>query len=75
MKRPTNAQLMIATMWLDGNEGDAEEQGSCQAVARWLDWHQQQAELRSVAREAGVSVVALRRRLAGSVPQPDEEEN
>ena len=73
---PTDEQFEIALLWLENNEGQGREQDACRAVARWIDRWRQNEMLRTTARQAGVSVVALRRKLAEKcTPVADEEEN
>ncbi len=62
--RPTDQQFETALLWLQSNEGDAGEAEACQAVADWIERCRTQDMLRQTARQAGVSVVALRRKLA-----------
>lgn len=64
MKRPTTEQLDTALAWLRSNEGDNGEAERCQAVADWLEHQEREAVLRRAAREGGVSVKALRSKLA-----------
>lgn len=73
---PTDQQFEVATMWLHSNEGDEAESEACRTVAAWIDRYRNDAMMRNVAREGGVSVAELRRRLAGEQPAAtDEEEN
>ena len=51
MKRPTEQQFIVATAWLDYNDGGGDEKKACQAVADWLRHQEQQAFLRSQARK------------------------
>ena len=67
MKRPTEQQIEIAALWLDGNEGDGEEKEACAAVAVWLRHEANEAMLRSEARKAGVTVARLRRAITESL--------
>ena len=60
MKRPTVAQMETAIEWLRCNEGEGDESIACAAVALWLETQTENATLREVAKEGGVSVVALR---------------
>lgn len=61
MKRPTIEQMEIAIEWLRCNEGvEYDESAHCFAVARWLEAQVENATLREVAKEGGVSLVALR---------------
>ena len=64
MRKPTNEQFDVAIMWLQNNEGDGDEGEACKAVAEWLDHLMSEDWLRSQAREAGVTVATLRRKLA-----------
>jgi hypothetical protein len=72
---PTDRQFETAILWLENNEGDAEEAEACRAVASWIERWRADKMLKDTARQAGVSVAALRRKLAGRDPVPDEEEN
>jgi hypothetical protein len=65
MKFPTQEQIGIAVQWLQCNEGEGEEAIACKAVAAWLDHEADERFLRSKAREAGVPLAVLRRRLNG----------
>ena len=62
MKRPTIEQMETAIEWLRYNEGTAgsSESADCHAVALWLETQVESQTLREVAKEGGVSVVALR---------------
>ena len=62
MKCPTYDQLQLAALWLENNEGD--EAGDCKAVAEWLKHEADEAMIRSEARRGGVTVAALRRKIA-----------
>ena len=73
MRTPPPGLLELAALWLENNEGD--ERTDCLKVARWLRHQAQQKELRDVAREGGVSVSALRRKLAGRIEPADELES
>lgn len=64
MKRPTTEQLDTAVAWLNSNEGDNGEAERCKAVADWLEHQERETVLRNAAREGGISVKALRRKLA-----------
>lgn len=63
MPAPTPDALRLAAEWLrqydDEHDGGADT-ARCAAVADWLDAQANAAELRSVAREHGVSVGKLR---------------
>lgn len=66
-KTPTDEQFNVAIAWLEANEadtnnGDTEKQ-SCQAVADWLAEFSYNQMLRNKAREFGVSVSAIRKKL------------
>jgi glutathione S-transferase len=63
MKRPSIADLAMAAEWLDCNEGSDDEAGACARVAAWLRHCADEAELRALAREAGIRVGHLRQRL------------
>lgn len=64
MKRPTYDELLLAAEWLDINEGDGGEMYTCRAVAKWLREVADDAVLRSEAKQAGIPVARLRRKMA-----------
>lgn len=64
MKRPSYDELLLAADWLDENEGDGGEAYSCKAVAKWLREVAEDRLIRSEARQAGVPVARLRRKIA-----------
>ena len=64
MKLPDGADVEIALMWLESNEGDEEESGACLRVAEWLKAYAQDSFERSAARRAGVPVKRLREKLS-----------
>lgn len=66
MTRLTKEQIDIAIAWLNNNEGDGIEGPSCRAVADWLDTFSRERELRAAAREGGLPVAVLRRKLAAT---------
>lgn len=61
---PTDAQFDIAAEWLRNNEGRDGEADACKTVAAWLDALVTGRRLRKVARDGGVPVRKLRRKLA-----------
>ncbi len=61
-KKPTQAQFEVAALWLENNEG--EEAGDCKAVADWIKQLIDNDNIRLVAREGGVPVASLRRKIA-----------
>lgn len=63
MKRPTEEQMNIAIHWLENNEGVGEEQDACVAVGRWLDKLLSDDVVRKHARDAGIPVATVRRRI------------
>ncbi|ART61469.1 hypothetical protein CBP36_21105 (plasmid) [Acidovorax carolinensis] len=63
---PSADDLRAAAIWLDANEGDADEHEPLQRVARWLEQQADAKEVRDMAREHGVRVGALRKRLVGA---------
>lgn len=63
---PTDEQFEIALLWLENNEGVGREQDACRAVSRWIEAWRSNEMLRQTARQAGVSVAALRRKLAAN---------
>lgn len=64
MATPTPEQLRRAAYWLELNEGPNGEAGDCAAVATWLYSQAEQAELRALCRDAGVSVAQARAAIA-----------
>jgi hypothetical protein len=63
MKRPTEDQFAIARLWLEGNEGEGEERGACEAVARWIAHEERERWLRRQARTHGITVAVMRRKV------------
>lgn len=63
-KRPTLEQFDTAILWLLENEGEGDEGENCRAVADWLTDYRNNIFLRAKARAAGVSVGALKNKLA-----------
>lgn len=63
MKRPTAGQLRIAADWLRAYDEGSPERADMVCVADWLDAQADDGELRAAAREHGVPVAALRRKL------------
>lgn len=63
MKHPTDAQIEVARMWLESNEGEGDEREACQVVAKWLTHGEHERMLRQEARKAGITVARLRRQL------------
>lgn len=61
--KPSADDMRLAAEWLDVNEGD-EESAACQRVAAWLVEQADAKDLRDAAREHGVPVGALRKKLA-----------
>lgn len=61
---PSIEALDTAIEWLRCNEGDDGEADRCRAVANWIEHEERERTLRRAAREAGVPVAAVRRRLA-----------
>lgn len=74
-QKPTEDQFETAVMWLQSNNGDAGEATACRVVADWIERQRQADMLRHVAREAGVSVSQVRKRLAGKGDADSEIEN
>lgn len=64
MKTPTAEQMTAAAEWLRINEGEEGEAEACEAVADWLDQQAEAKTLRLIAREHGVPVAAVRKRLS-----------
>lgn len=75
MKRPTDEQIAIASMWLESNEGEGEERAACVAVANWLQHQQREYWLRSEAKRHGISVPDLRRICAEAAADTHTEES
>ena len=63
MAMPTQEQIDIAALWLEGNEGDGMERAACVTVADWIREQANDRMLRQEARTAGVTVANLRRKL------------
>jgi hypothetical protein len=61
---PGTDTLDTAIAWLRSNEGDNGEAERCAAVADWLEHEERERALRSAARQAGVQIARVRRRLA-----------
>lgn len=64
MATPTPEQLRRAAHWLELNEGPDGEADDCNAVAAWLYRQADNAELRALCRDAGVSVAQAREAIA-----------
>jgi hypothetical protein len=62
--RPSVDAMETAAEWLDMNEGEQGEAAECHAVAAWLRAQVAAAQLREVAKAAGVSVPVARAALA-----------
>lgn len=60
---PSKQEMETAIAWLLANEGAGGESERCAAVAFWLESRVEDTEMRDVAREAGVTVGALRRKM------------
>ena len=69
MKRPTDDQIQIARMWLEGNEGESDECNACMAVANWLAHEQRERWIKSEARKHGVSPAKFRRAVDDALDQ------
>lgn len=74
MKTPNTDDLRFAAEWLrsyDDEHDGGEQTKVAEAVAAWLDAQADAKELRDAAREHGVPVAGLRKRLASipSTPQ------
>ena len=63
MKIPPIADIELAAEWLRNYEGEPQS-GRCRTVARWIESLAREHELRAAAREGGVPVAALRRKVA-----------
>ena len=61
---PTAEQFGTAIMWLENYESADEAGEACRAVAEWLEYQEQERTLRLAAREGGVTVARLRRKMA-----------
>ncbi len=65
MDMPSDEELETASLWLKANEGvEFDEAIRCKAVAEWLEFMRRERYLRRAARDAGVPVARLRRKLA-----------
>ncbi len=64
MKRPTQEQIYLAAEWLRINEGEEGEAEACEAVADWLEEQSEAQMIREIAREQGVPVATIRKRLS-----------
>jgi hypothetical protein len=77
MKMPTDEQIDVAIEWLHNNEGDENDshagKQACEAVAKWLDHESRERMLRRLARDGGVTVAALRRRIADKPDTIDQK--
>jgi len=66
-RTPTDDQFNTAIAWLQANEADTndgyDEKAACEAVAAWLDEYRFNQMLREKARELGVPVSAVRKRI------------
>ena len=62
--RPTCEQMHLAAEWLRINEGEEGEAEACEAVADWLEEQSEAQMLREIAREQGVPVATVRKRLS-----------
>jgi hypothetical protein len=61
---PGTDALNTAIAWLEANEGEENgERDACQEVAQWLIQQERERYLRHAARNAGVTVARLRKRL------------
>lgn len=63
-KTPSPDDLRLAALWCENNEGDENERGPMQRVARWLEAQADAIEERQMAAECGVTVKALRNAVA-----------
>lgn len=61
---PRDDQINVALLWLENNEGDGSEREACLAVRDWIVSLKQERMLRSVAKDAGIPVAMLRRKIA-----------
>jgi len=62
---PSEEDFDVAIGWLDINEGEDGEKEACRRVAAWISEYSENRRIRTIARENGIPVGALRRRLAG----------
>lgn len=63
MSKPSDEDYTTAIQWLRFNDGGDGERESCSRVAEWLEGVRTASMIRSLAKEAGVPVAAVRRRL------------
>lgn len=63
MKRPTEDDIYIATMWLEANEGADGEAEACLRVAKWLEQQLIDAKVRQAARKVGCTVKYFRKHM------------
>jgi len=61
MPRPSLDAMDTAAEWLESNEGEEGEADECAAVAKWLREQIAAAQLREVAKQAGVPTKVARR--------------
>lgn len=61
---PGTDAIDTAIAWLRSNGGEDGESERCAAVADWIESEEFERYLRKTAREAGVPVARLRRRIA-----------
>ena len=61
---PDTETIDTAIAWLRSNEGDNGESERCNTVANWLDSEDYERYVRHAARQGGVAVANLRRKLA-----------
>lgn len=74
MKMPGTDDLNTAIAWLRSNEGDNGEADRCAAVADWIEYEERERYLRLAARDAGVPVARLRRRIRETADAAIERE-
>lgn len=63
IRMPSTDELNVAIAWLRSNEGDNGESERCLRVANWIEAIELERYLRLSARNAGVTISALRKRL------------
>lgn len=64
MRMPGTDELNTAIAWLRSNEGSNGEADRCAAVADWIEHEETERYIRHTARQAGVTIAAVRRKIA-----------
>lgn len=63
MRMPGTGEIDTAIAWLRLNNGDMGEAERCAAVADWIEHEERERFIRRAARDAGLPVAAVRRRI------------